>query len=124
MMSTDARCASCGTPVEASPDGHPCPRCGDTNRIIPAVGTATARVTAAAEAQVKRGQTFWGCAHWLFALLLGVEGFAVSVLPIEWWARVIIFLCLAGITAGSIYESPTVHNQIARLKGYIEDRFR
>lgn len=117
-------CAGCGQSVAQVPQGSPCPNCGDSRRIVSAVGTATARGEASAQSAVKRGETFWGCAHWLFALLLAVEAFVASELPLPGWAKIIVFLCVSGITAAAIYDSPTTHNLIARLKGMIEDKFR
>lgn len=125
MNISGPKCLGCGEPVGAVPKGSPCPKCGDTRRIVSAVGTAAGRGEASAQSAVKRGSSFWSCAHWLFALLLGVVAFSVTELPIDdWWAKIIVFFCFAGILAALIYESRTVHNLITRLQGTIEDRFR
>ena len=81
------------------------------------------RFEASAEAQVKRGETFWGCAYLLLALVIGIEGVVVLLLPIEWWARIVVFFSLA-ITAAAIFDNRTTHDLIVRLKAAVEGKFR
>lgn len=118
------RCKGCGRSMEDAEPGTACPDCGTVGRICDVSLDVSTTPVASLEAKTIRGQETWGCLHGYLALIIGIEGAIIFSVPVEWWARTIIFLCVAGITAALMLDHGPTQNLIARIRAHIESKAR
>jgi hypothetical protein len=110
--------------MENAEPGAPCPDCGTIGRICDMTLEVSTTPIATIEPKTIRGRETWGCLHGYLALIVGIEAAIIFSVPIEWWARIIIFLCVAGITAALVLDHGPTQNLIARIKNYLENKAR
>lgn len=82
------------------------------------------KVTASAEAKVRRGPQSWAYFYMVGGVILAVVLTAISVLDIPGWVRAIYIVCVAAIIIVAIADSNRLHELLLRVKRAYEDKFR
>lgn len=73
--------------------------------------------------RVKRGQESWNFFYMVFAVLLGISSFIVSILSFEWYYKMIILLPLFWFSFWACLKNAWCQNKLIGLKIFLENKW-
>lgn len=84
----------------------------------------TVRVKGSIEKKIKRGRESWNFFWLVFAILLTITTFIISILPLAWVSRMLIFVTALVVISWICLISPKWQNKLIGLKMWLEETWR
>jgi uncharacterized membrane protein YvbJ len=119
MDGDSVTCSSCGAELADEPR-RPCPKCGSTARTFGKVLQEKAAAVDSVSTTVDRGVESWGWFYLVLGFALQIEATLIAMLPLLWWANMLIVVVVFAVTFWLFLRSRWFQNFTVGLKIRIE----